>query len=54
MFKFLTFMWVIFSIWVFAECRRTLKAYEREVADLEYTIRTGEYCLSVCEEIVVD
>lgn len=50
MYKFLTAVLVIFTIWGIAQHRKTINAYEREIADLEYVIQSGEYCVSVCIE----
>lgn len=54
MYKFLTALLVILSIWGIARYRKTMDAYDRQIADLEYIIEHGEHCLSVCEEIVID
>lgn len=54
MYKFLTVILVIFCMWGFSQYRKSINAYEREIANLEYIIESGEHCLSVCEEIVVD
>lgn len=50
MYKFLTALLVILSIWGIARYRKTISAYDRQIADLEYVIEHGEHCLSVCEE----
>lgn len=54
MYKFLAAALAILLIWGIAQHRKEIRAYEREIANLEYIIDTGEYCLSVCEEIVFD
>lgn len=50
MFKFLTAVLVVFCIWGVAQHRKAINTHEREIANLEYVIQSGEHCLSVCEE----
>lgn len=50
MYNFIIAILIVFDIWGIAIYRETVKAYDRETADLEYTIRTGEHCLNTCVE----
>lgn len=50
MYKFIIGILIVFNIWGIAIYRKTVTAYDREIADLEYTIRTGEHCLNTCVE----
>lgn len=50
MYKFLTAVLVVFIIWGIAQYRKTIDSHDREIAALEYTIRTGEHCLNTCVE----
>lgn len=50
MYKFLTAVLIVFAIWGFAQHRKTNNTYERKIADLEYVIQSGEYCVSACVE----
>lgn len=50
-YQFLSILMAIFIIWGITCHRKEKRALEREIANLEYVIRTGEHCVNTCVEI---